>query len=252
MSLAIDTCPRAAPRSGAMKFSRNMALMSLSPQAAQIIEPHLHHQECPAGHHLWAAGSPVERVYFPLRGVIQVEQPAGGSSHVAVALVGRDSACGAIGQDTLRSETAGVVLTETIVAWISAASLNECARMSGELARMRDLTGRWLMTQARHAAASAAVRTVPARTAAYLLQLGDRLGDRRMNAIQDVIANTLGVRRTTVTIAMQEFAAAGIITYRRGRITIEDRASLLAESRGGYAPLAPECWPFAGRGAQPS
>jgi Mn-dependent DtxR family transcriptional regulator len=43
---------------------------------------------------------------------------------------------------------------------------------------------------------------------------------------QDFLAQMMGVRRTSVTEIAQELQAAGMITYSRGRIHIEDLAKI--------------------------
>ncbi|MFU8833057.1 MAG: Crp/Fnr family transcriptional regulator, partial [Wenzhouxiangella sp.] len=43
---------------------------------------------------------------------------------------------------------------------------------------------------------------------------------------QELIANMLGVRREGVTEAAGKLQKAGVITYRRGHITVKDRPAL--------------------------
>jgi Mn-dependent DtxR family transcriptional regulator len=52
---------------------------------------------------------------------------------------------------------------------------------------------------------------------------------------QELIANTLGVRREGVTEAAGKLQAAGIIKYRRGRIRIVERARLESRACECYA-----------------
>jgi Mn-dependent DtxR family transcriptional regulator len=47
---------------------------------------------------------------------------------------------------------------------------------------------------------------------------------------QELIANMLGVRREGVTEAAGKLQAAGLVEYRRGKITVLDRPRLQARS----------------------
>src|SRR3546814_11117845 len=51
-------------------------------------------------------------------------------------------------------------------------------------------------------------------------------GSPVMNMTHELLANVLGVQRTTVTAAAMELQQEGLIAYRRGRIMILDRAGL--------------------------
>jgi Mn-dependent DtxR family transcriptional regulator len=58
----------------------------------------------------------------------------------------------------------------------------------------------------------------------------DRLPNNELNMTQELIANMLGVRREGVTEAAGKLQAARLIHYKRGRITVVDRAGLEARS----------------------
>ena len=64
-----------------------------------------------------------------------------------------------------------------------------------------------------------------ARICRWLLDYSDRAGDA-LELTQDLLAQALGVRRTTVTLIAQLLQTAGTIRYRRGVIQILDRAAL--------------------------
>jgi DNA-binding transcriptional MocR family regulator len=68
-----------------------------------------------------------------------------------------------------------------------------------------------------------------------LLASMDRLGSNDVALTQDAIANLLGVRRESITAAAGKLQAAGLIQYRRGRITALDRAGLEAQACECYA-----------------
>src|SRR6185312_4295379 len=76
---------------------------------------------------------------------------------------------------------------------------------------------------------------VDARMARWLLQLHDRVSDDLLPVTQEVLAQLLGVRRTTVTLTMSKLRAAGAISSdRRGFVEI-DRARLERVACNCYA-----------------
>src|SRR6185295_1549215 len=60
----------------------------------------------------------------------------------------------------------------------------------------------------------------------WLLLSLDRLPANRLVMTQELIANMLGVRREGVTAAAGKLQAEGLIAYRRGKITVVDRAKM--------------------------
>jgi len=54
----------------------------------------------------------------------------------------------------------------------------------------------------------------------------DRLSSNQLVMTQELIANMLGVRREGVTEAAGKLQKAGVIEYRRGKITVLDRSRL--------------------------
>jgi CRP-like cAMP-binding protein len=63
----------------------------------------------------------------------------------------------------------------------------------------------------------------------------DRLNSNQLVMTQELIANTLGVRREGVTEAAGNLHKAGLIDYRRGRITVLDRPRLEQRTCECYA-----------------
>jgi hypothetical protein len=62
----------------------------------------------------------------------------------------------------------------------------------------------------------------------WLLLSLDRLASQELTMTHEMLANTLGVRREGITEAAHKLQCAGLITYRRGRITVIDRSGVEA------------------------
>ncbi len=75
-----------------------------------------------------------------------------------------------------------------------------------------------------------AKHTVEQRLAKWLLLCADRTNSTSFVMPQVFIADMLGTRRTTVTVAANTFRRAGLIRYSRGHMEILDSAELEASS----------------------
>jgi CRP-like cAMP-binding protein len=64
------------------------------------------------------------------------------------------------------------------------------------------------------------------RLARWLLMSQDRLRGDSILLTQEVLSHILGTRRATVTDAVRVLQTAGLITYKRGTVKIEDRLRL--------------------------
>lgn len=74
------------------------------------------------------------------------------------------------------------------------------------------------------------------RLAALLLALQERMGPDKLTITQEMLAEMLGVQRTSVCGAARSLKAAGAITFSRGRVWVIDRALLEATARMPIIP----------------
>jgi CRP-like cAMP-binding protein len=72
------------------------------------------------------------------------------------------------------------------------------------------------------------VHSVQARMCRWLLMTHDRVGADEFHLTQEFLAQMLGVRRPSVTVAAGVLQRAGLIRYQRGRIRVVDRGGLEA------------------------
>ena len=75
-------------------------------------------------------------------------------------------------------------------------------------------------------AACHAIHEAEANLVTWLLTVQDRTGQDTLLVTQELLAELLGTRRTTVTMVAGNMQRAGLIEFRRGKITILDRAEL--------------------------
>jgi CRP-like cAMP-binding protein len=85
-------------------------------------------------------------------------------------------------------------------------------------------------------AACHGLHEIEERLARWLLMVEDKLGTDRFDLTQEFLAEMLGARRTSVTLAAGTLQRSGLISYSRGRIQIVDRE--------GLQSAACECYPI--------
>src|SRR4029453_9108498 len=93
------------------------------------------------------------------------------------------------------------------------------------------------MIQATHTALANGRSKIEERLARWLLMAHDRVDGNELILTQQFLATMLGVRRSGVTVALQQLERIGLISHRRGRITILDRQALVTNSNGAYFPI---------------
>ncbi len=85
-----------------------------------------------------------------------------------------------------------------------------------------------LLVQLSQSSACNRFHTIRERLCRWLLASHDGAGSNELNFTQEFLAQMLGVNRGSANEAASALQTAGLIRYRRGRITILDRAGLEA------------------------
>ncbi|HEY2466442.1 MAG TPA: helix-turn-helix domain-containing protein [Terracidiphilus sp.] len=95
--------------------------------------------------------------------------------------------------------------------------------------RFHDLVLRYVQAQLIQTCQSVGCNShheIPQRLARWLLLCADRCESPTLNLTQEYLADLLGTRRTSVTIAAESLQHKGLIQYKRGRVVISDRVGL--------------------------
>lgn len=102
------------------------------------------------------------------------------------------------------------------------AALRECPKLATGIQRFAQELG----LQSCQVAACNRLHEVEERLARWLLMSQDRLGGDLVPLTQEFLAHMLGARRASVTVAAGILQKAGLITYTRGSVKIENRTEL--------------------------
>jgi hypothetical protein len=96
----------------------------------------------------------------------------------------------------------------------------------GQLQHVLLLYTQALLTRISQGAICNCLHSVEKRLCRWLLLCHDRVEGSEILMTQEYIANMLGGRRESVTVAAGHLQEAGLIHYSRGRITVVDRSGL--------------------------
>ncbi len=215
-------------------LSMNRLLAMLPPAVLHRLEPMSSLVEAGPGDVLIDAGEPIVDVSFPHDLVASLEQrisddPEDFESGPGVALVGSE---GVIGLEALLNNEhsinrATVRIGGRMLRLPAAALIEEFAR-AGALQRLALSATDALLGQSCAIGACERVHSVRQRMIRWLLMFADRASDPDMRLTQDLLAQLLGVRRASVSVAAGALQADDLIAYQRGVIMIRDRQRLEA------------------------
>jgi CRP-like cAMP-binding protein len=191
---------------------------------------------------LQAPGEPLRNVYFPLRGVVSLMTPLHDGSAVETATVGYEGMVGihaflgggAVGN----AQAIGQVPGETLRMDVD--HFRAEVDGGGKLREVMFAYSQALVAQISQGVACNGVHAIHERCARWLLESHDRARSDEFKLTQEFLSEMLGVRRASVTVAARTLQMAGLIEYRRGRITVTDRAGLEEASCECYGVIKEE------------
>ncbi len=173
-------------------------------------------------------GERIDTVYFPENAVVSVMRTVQGDTTVEVANIGNEGIVGVpvfLGVEHLGAHECYQVEIAGQARAMDAGAFLESAQRDP----LRGLVQRFiqaLFVQVSQRLACAALHSIPSRCSRWLLLAHDRVGDREFPLTQESLAQMLGVRRASVTVAASALQDAGFIRYSRGRVAILDRPGL--------------------------
>lgn len=202
-----------------------------------VLEP----VDMPLGTALYESGMAMKDVYFPCSAIVSLMYVMENGASAEIAVVGNDGIVGVsvfMGGETTPSravvQTAGRGF-RLRGAWLKR-EFERCSPVLHLLLRYTQA----LITQMSQTAVCNRHHSLDQQLCRWLLLILDRRPNLELAMTQELIAGMLGVRREGVTEAAGALQRDGVIRYRRGRITVLDRAALEQRSCECYAVVRRE------------
>jgi len=235
--------------------SRNKLLAALPREDYQRMASHLRSVPMSLRQVLQKQDEPVEDVYFPNGGACALVKILQDGLAAEVATIGAEGAIGStifFGHRTSECDVLVQVAGPGMEA-VRADVFNSEMERRGALFNLVIRFNQALMNQIMQTTACNGLHSAEQRCCRWLLMTHDRAGGNEFTFTHEFLATMLGVRRPTVTLVAASLQAKGLIRYRRGYVTIVDRAGLEAAScecyhavRSTWERLLPELGALAG------
>jgi len=206
---------------------KNRLLAALEPDDFRVLEPHLELVELPKGKVIYDIGDPVRHTYFPHNALVSLVTILHDGGTVEMALFGREGMFGFVSA-LMPRQSFGRYVTQ-ISGSASRIAVDRLEGAGREHPRIRDMVFRFteaLLAQTLQTVACNAVHSVEARCCRWILSTRDRVDHDALPLTHEILAEMLGVQRSTVSSVTRALQIAGLIQQGRGSITITDRAGL--------------------------
>ncbi len=205
----------------------NRLIAALPDPDQQVLLPHLEPVLHTVGETLYESSIPQQHAYFPADSIISVQYVMEDGHSAETVSVGSEGVLGvSVFMGGTSAPTRAVVHRTGHAFRIRAPILIQA--FNGRRG-IHDLLLRYtqtLIAQMCQTAVCNRHHCVLQQLSRWLLFSIDRVPDNHLVVTQEMIAGVLGVRREGITEAAGKLQKAGLIEYRRGHITVVDRAGL--------------------------
>jgi CRP-like cAMP-binding protein len=179
------------------------------------------------GETLSESGVVQENAYFPASAIVSLMYRSADGATAQVAMIGNEGLVGValiMGGDATLSRA--VVQSQGWAYRLSGQVLKEEFARGHEFQHLLLQYTQAFLTQVAQTAVCNRHHSIEQQLCRWLLMSVDRLAGQELTSTQELVASMLGVRREGVTVAAGKLDSAGLIRYRRGHITVIDRAGL--------------------------
>ena len=221
-----------------MRTNGNRILSAMAPEGAERLAPYLEEVSLVQHQVLIEAGRPLTRAYFPHDTLVSLVTMLEDGLNIETATIGREGVAGLpllVNHEVSPSRM--IVLAPGQATAIATAPLQRALEESAGLrALFASYVQAFVANMLQNVACNAAHSTEE-RLAKWLLTSADRSDGRGIPVTHESLAEMLGVGRPTVSLVARALQNAGLIEYRRGLISIVDRAGLEGTSCACYGAI---------------
>ena len=179
------------------------------------------------GESIYEPGAPLHHAIFPTTAIVSLHYVTATGASTETAAVGNEGMVGLalfMGGDTTASSARVLVAGDAVR--LPAAPLRQAFESADPLRALLLRYTLSLIDQITLTAACNRHHPIEQQFCRWLLCALNRLPSDHLVMTQELISQTLGVRRESITEAAARLQQAGVIRYRRGHISVLDRAGL--------------------------
>ena len=187
--------------------------------------------DLPLGMRLGEPNETQDFVYFPVSGLISVDALTERGESVEVGVIGREGFSGMYGILGHQQAAHSIIIQGAGAGLRIRTGIVRDEFLKGGV--FTQLVHTFLYTQIVQMSQSVLcnrLHPVEKRMARWMLTACDRMQTDSINITQEFLAQMLGSRRTTVTVAAGQLQREGMIDYSRGRVRVVDRPALEAKA----------------------
>lgn len=221
--------------------SQNHLLAALPAAEFDRLSPHLELVPLRLGEVLYEPGSQMQHAYFPITAIVSLHYVMETGASAETAGVGNEGVVGiSLFMGGNSTPSSAVVLTAGHAYRLPGRLLKQEFDRHGLMQKLLLRYTQALLTQMTQTGACNRHHSVSQQLCRWLLLTLDRAPGRELVMTQELVASMLGVRREGITEAAGQLQRDGVIHYRRGHISVLERAGLEARSCECYGVVKAE------------
>jgi CRP-like cAMP-binding protein len=219
----------------------NRLLAALPAGELRQLAPHLERFPMRLGETLYRPGEKLLHAHFPTTAIVSMLYVMGSGASAEIASVGNEGVLGIslfMGGNTTPSSA--VVQTAGFSYRLKANWLQQEFNRGGNTRHLLLRYTQALAVQIGQTASCNRHHSIEQQLCRWLLSTLDRLPSSEVVMTHELVAGILGVRRESITAAAGKLQRDGVLSYRRGHITVVERLGLEAAACECYAVVKHE------------